>query len=1001
MCKKLTYLVSLVLVLGSISATAQESLLLRYSFDEGQGGLVLDLSGNENNAIMHNMDDTSWVAGKEGRFGTCLILDGTNDYLTTDGLFSKPLDGDFTLSMWFTGTPGRRARLFQFRAGDTQMINVRIIDDILRFDDHGGVQAEASGDVIVTDRQWHHFAMVRNGLSLIAYLDGEQHMETPLQEVLAMDNVSIGVRDRDGNQDDFLPGKVDEFSIYAEALDIEDIRLIKEHLVLPSAGNASNPDPADWARDVPRDTILSWTPGVFAPATSGHNVFFSDKFDDVNDGVGATVQDANTHDPGRLDFGTDYFWRVDEVNATPDKTVFKGDIWSFEVEPIAIPVENVTATASGSNAADMGPEKTIDGSGLDALGQHSTTADDMWLSSAGGQPWIQYEFDRALKLHEMWVWNSNQMIETFLGLGAKDVTIETSLDGEAWTQLEDAAQFAQASGKATYTANTIVGFGGTMARFVRITINAGWGAVVTQFGLSEVRFFSIPVQAREPQPTDGASIDGAHVVLKWRAGRDAASHEVSLGTDSAALALVGTTDATRLDPGALDYDTTYFWTVDEVNQAETPARHAGNVWSFTTPPYGIVDDFDQYDDNCNRIFFAWADGLGHNGGTEIAGCEVPASNGNGGGSIVGNATAPFAEKTIVNSGSSQSMPFEYDNAIGASETSLTLNGQDWTASGVQTLSLAFYGTDGNTGILYVKVNNSKVSYDLDPADIARSNWQAWNIDLTGLGGLQNVTSLTIGVDGANAAGMLYIDDIRLYPLPGELITPAEPDDVDLLTYYAFNEGAGTIAGDQSGNGHDGTLVGPPQWAAGKVGGALQFGNGTHVLDDDAEDYVNGLSAITIAMWIKSGVVDTDSGFIIFDEPAGNDRRGIRYDADGGEGDINLLKYGMEYTSGNEEDESPANLQTTDWQHVAVTSASGAGLTLYINGTLVIPEEDDGAVTGVITGCTTLIVGKGGKDEVNSAGWDGLIDEVRIYGRALSAEEIMWLAGRAQPVHKPL
>ena len=68
---------------------------------------------------------------------------------------------------------------------------------------------------------------------------------------------------------------------------------------------------------------------------------------------------------------------------------------------------------------------------------------------------------------------------------------------------------------------------------------------------------------------------------------------------------------------------------------------------------------------------------------------------------------------------------------------------------------------------------------------------------------------------------------------------------------------------------------------------------------------------------------------------------------------------------------------------------------------VLPEEDDVSESGVIEGCTTLIVGKGGKDEVNSAGWDGLIDEVRIYGRVLSAGEVMWLAGRTQSVHKPL
>ena len=112
----------------------------------------------------------------------------------------------------------------------------------------------------------------------------------------------------------------------------------------------------------------------------------------------------------------------------PTVTVFKGDVWSFTVEPYAYPITKVTATASSSQAG-MGPEKTVDGSGLNALDQHSTEAKDMWLS-AGAQPnWIQYEFDKAYKLHELWVWNSNQLIEAFVGFGAKNVTIEYSLDG--------------------------------------------------------------------------------------------------------------------------------------------------------------------------------------------------------------------------------------------------------------------------------------------------------------------------------------------------------------------------------------------------------------------------------------------------------------------------------------------------------------------------------------------------------------------------------------------
>lgn len=115
------------------------------------------------------------------------------------------------------------------------------------------------------------------------------------------------------------------------------------------------------------------------------------------------------------------------------------------------------------------------------------------------------------------------------------------------------------------------------------------------------------------------------------------------------------------------------------------------------------------------------------------------------------------------------MPLSYDNAFGLSEATLNVGGQDWTASNVQTLSLAFYGAESNTGQLYVKINNTKVTYDGDAADIAIAGWLVWNIDLTALTGLENVTTFTIGIDGANASGMLYIDDIRLYPLPADLI----------------------------------------------------------------------------------------------------------------------------------------------------------------------------------------------------------------------------------------
>ena len=1025
MCRKLMYLAACVVVLGLITVPALadigDGLVGYWPLDEGSGGMTADASGNANDGTING--GPGWVAGM---FGNALEFDGSDDHVD---LGNPPIldfgTGDFTISAWVKTTSpggetvvakggdnsgGHRWRLYV----DGSTVEILVDDDSNKRDPGGSIN--------VIDGEWRHLVGLRRGDTLRGYVDAVEdpditaHGESTLPggydlSGTSQHNAYIGCLTAHDSGDliKFFAGAIDDVAIWNRALDQEEIDFLwnggaGNSVVVPSPGQASNLAPADEAIDVLRDLVLSWTPGEFAVT---HDVYLGTTFADVNaasaDVLVSAGQDANSYDAGRLEFGQTYFWRVDEVNGAPDNTVFAGDVSSFTVEPVALPVQGITATASGSNDADMGPEKTIDGSGLDDLDQHSTLAEDMWLSAAGAEHWIQYEFDKAYKLHEMWVWNSNQMIEAFIGLGAKDVIIETSLDGAAWTLVEGATQFAQAPGLASYTANTIVDFGGAMAQFVRITINAGWGAL-PQYGLSEVRFFSIPVQAREPQPADGASTDGANVVLKWRAGREAASHEVSLGTDSAALTLAGTTDEASLDPGALDYGTTYYWRVDEVNLAETPATHTGNVWSFTTPPFGIVDDFDQYDDNCMRIFFAWEDGLGHNGGENVEGCEVPASNGNGGGSIVGNDEAPFAEQTIVTTGSRQSLPFNYDNSFGPSEATLTLDGQDWTASGVQTLSLAFYGTADNTGTLYVKINNTKVSYDLDPTDIARPSWQAWNIDLTALSGLENVTKLTIGVDGGSAAGMLYIDDIRLYPQAGELITPVQPSDAGLLTHLAFDEGAGAVAGDSSGNGHGADLVGPPQWVTGKLGGALQFGNGSHVLDDDAEDYLNGLEALTISVWVKSGVTDTDQGILLAKDPSDQDNTiGIRYDVAGSSfGGSNVLKLAVTTDDAEQQVESSSNLQTTEWQHICMTWASGGLLRLYVDGTEdVLTGRNNANNTGPVSTCEKLIIGKGGKDIVNSAGWDGLIDEVRIYGRALSAEEVMGLAGRTQAVHKPL
>ena len=223
--------------------------------------------------------------------------------------------------------------------------------------------------------------------------------------------------------------------------------------------------------------------------------------------------------------------------------------------------------------------------------------------------WIQYQFDKAYKISELWVWNHNTEMETILGYGLKDVTIEYSLDGTTWTLLKE-TQFAQAQATAGYAHNTTVDFGGVLAQYVKITAKNNYSLLgLKQYGLSEVRFFYLPVQARMPQPAAAAKDVSVNASLDWRPGRDAASQNVYLGTDKAAVtngtAPVQTVTNHGFTPGALDFGTTYYWKVDEVGAATYP----GEVWKFTTEEYAVVDNFESYDDKDNRIYDTWVDGL--------------------------------------------------------------------------------------------------------------------------------------------------------------------------------------------------------------------------------------------------------------------------------------------------------------------------------------------------------------------------------------------------------
>ena len=224
----------------------------------------------------------------------------------------------------------------------------------------------------------------------------------------------------------------------------------------------------------------------------------------------------------------------------------------------------------------------------------------------------------------------------------------------------------------------------------------------------------------------------------------------------------------------------------------------------------------------------------------------------------------------------------------------------------------------------------------------------------------------------------------------------------LVVYYPFDESNGTTASDTSKNKNDAELLGSASWEpnGGKIDGALRLdGTGSSAEDDDGADYINGLEAFSVSVWVKSDAIPHNRGIFIAKDPAGGDDTfTLRYDSAGFKvpAATSLIKAGFTTTSGGIQYESADNLQSAEWQHLALTWSSGDSVALYIDAELDDPQYNADVRTGTISGATKFIIGRGGKDNGGTS-WTGLIDDVRIYDRVLDDKEIAELATGALAV----
>ncbi len=957
----------LITALAGVCEARDHNLVGWWKLDDGAGSTAIDSSGNGNDAVLNGT--FQWV---QGQLGGGLHLDGTTAYgevAADSSMIVLNQEGGFAFMAWLKTDALDGATQYAFQQGDLNgtgrsWLYINASDSICTY--VGGGTTDSG--FVVESETWYHagFVVTEEGAtdSIQTYVNsepqgtGSRGMESCEGGFFigTHKNLATGTR---------WTGTLDDLRLYNRALDQEDLQAAMMG-ILPEA--ARGPVPADGATDVQTDVILIWVPGQYAMT---HDVYLGTVFEDVDlasraNPLGVLVSQGQADTAytvaSSLELGQTYYWRVDEVNDAPDYTIYKGSVWSFTIEPVAYKVESVLATSNAMSTEDQGPENAVNGSGLNADDQHSTAVSDMWTCTApeGEAPYIQFEFDRVLKLHEMLIWNYNMAFEAFLGIGIKDATVEYSEDGMIWTLLGD-LELAQGTALNTYTYGTVVSLDGAAAKYARITANSNFGGS-TQYGLSEVRFTYIPARASEPEPADGASGIDPDVVLSWRAGRDALSHEVYTGIDPNTLDLVATVDQARY-AGTFALGTTYYWRVDEVAADRT---WASDLWSFTTQEYIVLDDFESYNDDIEAgqtIWQSWVDGI-----------DDPTN----GGAVVGYGQSPFAELTTIHGGN-QAMPLFYSNMNGHVHSEAThtfASPLDLTAHGVRSLTFYIYGDVANAAVgrLYAKINETKVYYDSVSDVLQRSQWMLWPIDLTQVNtNLANVTSLSIGIDDAGASGVLYVDDVRLYTEAVEMVQPMSPADNDpnLAAYYTFD---GT-PNDSTGN-YPGTVAGSPEYASGFVGQAISLnGVNDHVVSLFAADEI--WPAYTVSVWVKAASLAQPQYCSVFNNNAA--ASDFQIDIDGTD-------------PGNYHYRGTANkvigpVSSTDWVHLAVR-CDGTVTDLYYNGlqvaTLNLADTQFGQIAF-------------GVNRAQDYWYAGLIDEARIYNRALSDGEVAGLTGISEPI----
>jgi hypothetical protein len=517
--------------------------------------------------------------------------------------------------------------------------------------------------------------------------------------------------------------------------------------------------------------------------------------------------------------------------------------------------------------------------------------------------------------------------------------------------------------------------------------------------------------ASEPFPVDGAENVGTDTALSWLTGCSAEKHIVYFGdspSDVGSDAMPVTEpqqpqDNNSYDPCELHLGDSYYWRIDEVNTIDGNNLSIGDIWKFIVTNHLIVDDFEFYN-NINRLYDTWKQ--------------------------IGQAIIYTVKNPVRKC--FQSMAFSYYcDVLFYSEAACMFDPpQDWSGMDAKSLELFFYGMQKNhvEGRLSLSLSDGDVNvvvpYEGDANNILEPRWHPWRINLSSLSNidLSRIESITIGFHNISneplsySSGTIYIDSISLYgarcfeenspvgDINGDCIV--DIIDFDEMIYnwlqsyhntYVVKEPNAPMAwykfdGDTSDSmgGIDAQLHGNVVFVPGVHGQGIEFdGKQTYVRILDVDRVFREVDrAISIAFW----QLGADSGHRMDTVCCSN----YVYGSGGPAVSINLGCWrqpgrycwdcGQPWSLENRisGEHRYKSEWCSRWNHWVFTKDSRKGrMEIFLNGTLY--DSKDGAYS-TIPRIESFDIGSGWY-----GGYDGVLDDFRIYDYALSEQEVAYIA----------